>query len=164
MTAADASENGHRSHLDFLRARHTELARDRTLDLDVPGYQGRLVVRYGAVPYATVARSARVLSEPGASADAMFASSADTLIAACREVLYRGEDGELEAIGPDAPYRYDQKLADLLGSATTTARQLVHWLFGGDEAAKVRIGSQAGELVGWLQDVDSETTEALAGE
>lgn len=160
----DTATNGHLSHLEFLRARHDELAQERTLELEIPGYQGRLVVRYGPIPWATVARTARTLADDKVKPEVVAAGNSDALIAACREVLFRDESGELVSVGPEGPYRFDQALADLLGAGTESARALVLWLFGGDDAAKLRIGQQAGELLTWLEGVGQETQETFAGE
>lgn len=165
MTELEAGANGRPSHLEFLRARHEELARDRTFELEVPGYQGRLVVRYGAVPWATVARTARKLADGDVSPEVMFAGNVDALITACREVLFRAESGELIPVDPSGQsHRFDQGLADLLGAGTESARNLVLWIFGGDDTARVRISQQAGELLTWLRGVDEDSTEVLVGE
>lgn len=160
-----ADSNGRASHLDFLRARHEELARDRVLELDVPGYQGRLVVRYGAVPWATVARSAKLAAQENASPDVLFAANADALIAACREVLFRDDAGELVSVDPNGDARrFDGRLAELLNAGTGSARELLLWVFGGDDGAKTRINQQVGQLLEWLSEVDRDAMETLAGE
>jgi len=158
------TENGNgagASHLDWLRARHDAISADHTLDVEVPGYQGRLVVRYGRVPVSAIARAQDMMAKPGRDGEGMLFGNVDFLVAACREVLVRNDDGELEPIDPSGePRRFDPELARLLGSETTTARATVRWLFANDPAVMV----QAGEVMQWTVENREEADEELMGE
>lgn len=149
------------SHLDFLRARHTAITADRTLDLDVPGYQGRLVVRYGKVPWRAIARAQELMTTPGRDGNGSLYAQVDFLIAACREVFARSEEGQLLAVDPSGePRRFDAGLASLFGADVTTARDTVRYVFGNDAA----IALQAGEVMTWTINTDEEVVEDFMGE
>jgi hypothetical protein len=151
------------SHLDWLRARHEVISADRHLDLDVPGYQGRLVIRYGAVPWSVISKAQDKIAKPGRDGEGSLLAQVDFLIAACREVLVRESDsaGEPEPIDPNGDTRrFDPELAALLNSGTSNARALVRWLFANDPAVAV----QAGEVMSWSIDTDADVTDDLMGE
>jgi hypothetical protein len=149
------------SHLDWLRARHEVIAADRHLDLDVPGYQGRLVVRYGAVPWSVVSKAQDLIAKPGRDGEGSLLAQVDFLVAACREVLVRDAAGELAPIDPSGETRrFDPELATLLGAGTNNARALVRWIFANDPAVAV----QAGEVMSWSIDTDADVSDDLLGE
>ena len=152
----DSTSSNGTSHLAWLRARHDELKKDRTLDLAVPGYQGRLVVRFGPVPWAIMARIQPLLTREDREARGQVAAMCDAMIAACREVLFDGEP-----IDPSGETRrFDPELAALFGIETTSARSTVEWLYPNEFA----INGVAGELLEWTQRADAETAEEFVGE
>jgi len=152
--------NGAASHLDWLRARHEAISAEHFLDLDVPGYQGRLVVRYGRVSWRTISRAQDLLAKPGRDGEGALLANVDFLVDACREVFVRHE-GKLEPIDPSGePRRFDPELAQLLGSETTSARETVRWLFANDPAVAV----QAGEVMQWSVRAGEEDTDEMMGE
>lgn len=157
-----AHTNGDASHLAWLRKRHDELSEDRTLDLPVPGYDDRLVLRCGPVPWATIARVQNLVGRrEDRDGRALLAAQADTIIAACRDVLLRHTDGgELEAIDPSGPRRIDPELATLLGSGTTSARATLLWLF----PSEVGLSIAAGQLLDWTRTMQSDVADELVGE
>lgn len=131
------------------------------MDLPVPGYAGRLVVRYGRVPVSAIARAQELMQKPGRDGEGMLLGNVDFLVAACREVLVRDDDGELKSPDPSGePRRFDPELAALLGSETTTARGTVRWLFSNDPAVMV----QAGEVMQWTVENREATDEEMLGE
>jgi hypothetical protein len=149
------------SHLDWLRARHEAITADRTLDLEVPGYQGRLVVRYGRVPWATIARAQDQLANPGRDGQGTLFAQIDFIIAACREVLVRDAGGELVPVDPSGKTRrFDADLAHLFGAEVNTARETVRYVFGNDPA----VATHAGELLSWTVDTDADVQDEFMGE
>lgn len=157
-----AVTNGDASHLAWLRQRHTALSAERHMDIEVPGYDGRLILRCNPIPWPTVARVQSLLGTNDRDGRGLLTAQCDVLIAACREVLCRRErDAEPEPIDPHGePRRIDPDLADLLGSGTTTARATLQWLF----PSEVAISAAAGELLDWTRTAGTETNEELAGE
>jgi hypothetical protein len=155
MTTGNGDGNGHQpTGLDWLRARHDELAQDRTMDYPVPGYSGRLVLRFGLAPWKALAKIQNI--GPGDDGTALLNVNADVLIAACRAVLVRDDEGALVSIDPEGQdVRIDKKLADLLDTGTASARETLAWLF----PSEVAIGVCASELLQWTQGTDREVTE-----
>jgi len=151
----ESNGNGHGSTLDWLRERHAQLSQDRTLDLAVPGYGGRLVLRCGPAPYKPIARMAGV--EDDGSGDQLLKINADVIIGAVRAVLVRDDSGELVSIDQEKPepVRINKRLADLLDTGTTTARDTLGWLFPSD----VAIGTTAAELLRWTQGAEADIAE-----
>lgn len=148
------------SHLDWLRARHAALKEDRTIDKPVPGYEDRLVVRYGPVPWSVMGKLQGVAAATNPNPTMLDAANTDVVIAACRDVLVRDDAGELEGVNPDGPVQFGPELAALLGAEATTARGVVEWMFPSEWA----VASHAGELVNWTRDADREDNETLVGE
>lgn len=162
MTEPNGKTNGAGSHLDWLRTRHAAITADRHLDMDVPGYEGRLVIRYGPVPWAAITRMQSLLDRPDKDGRGMLAAQADMLIAACREVLVRAdEDAELVSVDPSGEKRrFDPKLAELFGLEASTARATIEWLFPNEIALAV----QAGEVLDWTRSNAVDTDALVAGE
>lgn len=164
---APAPENGNGAglgggaHLDFLRARHEAITADRFLDCEVPGYQGHLVVRYGRVPWAAVAKAAHMMENPGRDGEGLLLAQVDFLIAACREVMFREEGGELVPVDPSGDVRrFDPELAELFQFEATSARETLRYVFGNDLAVAV----QAGRVLTWSQNTDTEADDDFLGE
>jgi hypothetical protein len=156
-----ANGNGNGGALDWLRARHDAIIADRTLDVAVPGYENRLILRCGPVPWATVNRIQPLLEKNDREGSHALNAQADVVISACREVLVRGDDGELAGIDPSGPRRIDATLAELLHIEATTARQTLLWLFGDNGIA---LAVCAGRIMEWSQDTSADVEEALASE
>jgi hypothetical protein len=156
-----ASENGAAgSRLDWLRARHAEITADRTLDKDVPGYGGRLVLRFSPVPWSVTGKLQAMLSGRDPDGQALLMANVDMLIAACREVLVQDDAGELVSVDPSGePVRIEPRLAELLRLDTTSARQTLLWLFPSEFA----VSGMAGEVLAWTQDADAESAGEFVG-
>src|SRR4051812_46225020 len=90
------------SRLDLLRARPEAITATRTLDKEVPGYGGRLVVRYSPPPFKIVAKTQALMANSNGNDDGLLNANCDFLVAACVAVLYRGE-GDDEALVPVDP-------------------------------------------------------------
>jgi hypothetical protein len=143
------------SHLDWLRARHDALKADRHYDLEVPGYEGRLVIRCGPIPWPVMAKVQRQMADD-ADGRGLLVANQDAIIAATREVLFDG--ATLDPTG--ATRKLDPGLAELLGSGTNTARDLLSWLF----PHELNIAAAAGALLTWTQDATANTNEEFVGE
>jgi hypothetical protein len=151
------------SHLDWLRARHDALKAERHYDMDVPGYGGRLVLRCKPVPWSAIDRAQQALAQVNGDREGRgsLMANCDVLIASVTEVLVRDEAGDLGPIDPSGETRtIDAKLADLLGSETTTARGTLLWLF----PSEIAVGIAAGQLSEWSTNADTELSESIAGE
>ena len=159
---AAAQLNGNASHLAWLKTRHEALTADRHLDLEVPGYDGRLVLRCGPVPWAAMARVSQALaSREDREGRGALAGNMDVLIAACREVLFRDDAGELRPIDPSGTTRrIDPDLAVLLGLESGSARETLRWIF----PSEVALAVASGQLLDWTRSMSSEAADELAGE
>jgi hypothetical protein len=163
MAGTNGSNGASASHLDWLRAQHDALSADRTMDYEVPGYEGRLVLRFGPVPWSAIARTQSVTTpKDDRDGRALATANMDVLIAACREVLFRDDAGELGPVDPTGePHGLTPELGPLLGQEFTTARQALRWFF---KDYDVLIGVAAGEVLTWSASIDAETSEAFVGE
>lgn len=142
------------SVLAEVRRRRNEIAKQKTITLLVPGYEGRLAVKYGAIPLEewekTMDRAQRS-NDPAAGADA--------LIKTCESILVRNEAGDLVPIGEeaglenaeDAPVCFDTRLAEILGFEAEKAREIVMALFSPDDAQLLAIASHIESLALWLR-------------
>jgi hypothetical protein len=152
-----------RSTLDWLRARHEELRADRELAYKVPGYGGRLVLVFGPAPWAALSRvQALASAADDDTGQALLNINLDIIVASCRAVRVVDDEGALVSIDAESaePVRIGARLAELLGTGTTTARATLRWLFPND----VAVGSCAGELLSWTQDADAETVAEFSSE
>jgi hypothetical protein len=163
MAGTNGNSNGGASHLAWLRTQHDALTADRTVDYEVPGYDGRLVLRFGPVPWSAIAKT-QALATRGEDRDgrALALANMDVLIAACREVLFRDDAGELGPVDPAGEsHGLDATLGALFGQEFTTARAALRWFFRDSD---VSIAVAAGEVLTWTQRMDAETSEAFVGE
>jgi hypothetical protein len=131
------------------------------MDADVPGYEGRLVVRYGRVPWSVISRAQTLIASPGKNGEGSLFAQVDFLVAACREIFVRNDADELEPIDPSGePRRFDGELAELLHAETKTARETLRYVFANDAALAV----QAGEVLDWTVKTDAAVSDELMGE
>jgi hypothetical protein len=106
------------SLLDELRRQRDEIGEDQRVDLDIPGYNGKLVARYRRVEYeelATIAKRVNKSKHPQKE----LRAQCETIATACVEILIR-QEGELKQLGPtagvgDGPVKYDARLGQVLG-------------------------------------------------
>jgi hypothetical protein len=100
------------SHLAWLRTRHDALTADRTMDYEVPGYDGRLVLRFAPVPWSAIAKTQALANRDDRDGRALAAANMDVLIAACRQVMFRDDAGDLASVDPSGdPHR--RRIADV---------------------------------------------------
>jgi len=121
------------SVLDAVRKRREALAGDRYHDLEVPGYNGCLVLRCGPIDAAKLSQVRDRLTRSGGGAKLDYSFNADIVVDSCREVLGRRRPEDvLESIDPAGEVvRIDERLAELLGVKVTTARDLLRIVYQG---------------------------------
>lgn len=150
---------------DRLRRRYEQLQADQHRDFDIPGYAGELVGRYVPIDEKELKASVRKLSKIGEH-DRNLIAAIDLLIDSCREMFFRGEDGELVALSDDGdPVSYDDRLAALLGFEAEKRRSVVRKVFtqGGNFNAPALV-NHAQEVGAWMADVSQEVDVDFAGE
>lgn len=166
-TAIAVAENGHASPssiFELLKAKRAAHVVERTYDVDVPGYGGLLVIRCGSLPGSWLSKTAD-RRETSRSPERDFNANADTLIAACREVLARPSiDDELQPLDEDEPMQIDERLAEGLGIDVTRGRLLVRQLFGAAPIPELALGDAMGGYIEWARAVNADADEAFAGE
>lgn len=145
-----------------LRDRRENIAKERTIDLPIPGYDGELIARYQRVEYPVIRRIIeKMQKQKAATGDrADLYAMIDTIVAACKEILYKSEDGKLTRLSPNGPVRFDRTLAEGLGFQAETARQIVLEVFNNELA----IGAHHSDLMEWLQGEAKATDEEFLGE
>jgi hypothetical protein len=152
------------SVLDRLKAQHGKIAQGRTFDLDVPGTHGLLVLRLGVLPRQRLsALTQRAAKTNGAD----FNLNADTLIAACVEVLARNSREEpLQGIGLEGEkVRIDERLAGLLGMPDATrSREVLEAVFAYAPSPDLAIGVACGQYMEWASATADEVDEEFVGE
>lgn len=148
--------------LDRLRARRRALGEKKTIDLEVPGYDGELVVRFRWVAYEELAKAGRRLQAMKDTAARDVFAACDTLALACEDVLMN-VDGELKTVAEDGePVRFgDDRLGVALGfEPSPKVRQNVRAVFENDYA----VLTTAARLSAWLADASQEVDGAFVGE
>jgi hypothetical protein len=165
------------SHLAQLAQRRDDRLGARTLDLRVPAWEGRngwgLVVRYRALPYATVMPLMRRAAGPtmGVSDDpeAELKAACDALISACVDmhvVTDRGEQVPLDDRA-EPPFRFDARTCELLGlPEPKTAREAVVLVYGGPNelAGEYAAVGAWGEYQEFVTASTGEVEEEVLGE
>lgn len=154
------------SVLDGIRRSRAEHAGERHHDIDLPGYGGRVVLRFGPIVWDTVDQIAERSQKARKSPRREVNAQADFLIAACREVLVR-VGAELASIADDGPVRFDAGLAEALGlpeGSAASARSVLFEAFALANAPDIAIAAVAVELQGWMAETDAEIDEILLGE
>jgi hypothetical protein len=155
--------------LDQLRAVRTEAARDFHYHVIVPGYSGRIAVRCKPIGSRTSSALAARLSK-SRSPEAAFEMSADTLIAACEEVVVRDDwQDEWQSLGSlngGEPVGIGNELVELLTLEPAQggrAREVVRSLFGLAPAPELALGTAVGEYLTWASAADEEVDEVFSG-
>lgn len=153
------------SILDALRERRREQVADRYFDLDVPGYRGQLVLRCRPIRGQVFTRL-RERMERSRSPERDFNLNADTLIAACSEVLARArvEDPLLVLATDGEPIKLGKQLGQLLDVPSTSARDVVREVFHGAPSPELAVGAAAGRYMSWATALDAETDDDYLGE
>lgn len=158
-----------RSLIAELKAQRATMGAEHTLDLDVPGWRGKLVLRFGAVSPDQQARLIGRLVEARTKARSQIAAVAniDLLVAAYRCALARARDGELAVIpGADGePAGLKELVVDVLelGEATT-ARAAMRALYAGANSPEAALQAHGTEWNEWATEESEEVDERFAGE
>jgi hypothetical protein len=132
------------------------------LELDVPGYEGLLVVRYRWVPFDQISKNSEALKKIGNQSALAVAACAETLLTTCQEFLIRTEDGELQPLSQtDVPITFsDKRLAEALGfDPSLGVREYVKATFNNDYA----VIDQANTVMEWLQDTSKGVNKNFLG-
>ena len=155
------------SVLAELRARAAQLTAQTTVDLEVPGYNGVLVARYGAVSIS------RIYAQNPGELIPKWTVAADTLGRALVGLYGRNANGDPEPLATDGPTRFDDDLVEMLNLHPTerSVRAVLVALCGGGELGESRVWAHYMQFQGWLMagaDGDDapaqEVVEAVVGE
>lgn len=150
------------SILDQLVAARQETAENQTVDIELPGYKGMLVARYGLLDNSELAKIAkRVRKQYKKQEEQVLAISCDILISACEGFYHRNEAGELQTITKDGEVLSYHNAGDFLQFETTSARNSVIQVFAGNELAVV---DQQVRLARWMRNTGVDVDTDLLGE
>jgi hypothetical protein len=154
------------SVLAALRAQRDELGEEHTYDVDVPGWKGLLVLRFGAISQAQQsALLSRIVASKGKQ---IQMHNLDLLIAAYRCGLGRSRPGgELRVIMDS-----DQDPASLkdlveivgLGEAPERAREAMRLLFQGANSPETSLTAVSNEWHEWATNENEEADRDFLGE
>ena len=160
----NGSEAPPTSLIEQLRGLRNAETKEAHYDLDVPGYNGCLVLRLGPLGASFISKL-RQRAEKSRSPDVDLNANLDVLIAGCREVLGRtARDAELEPLDEENdPTRIDDHLAELLQLGTTTARGSLLALWDKANAPEIAIGLAAGEYIEWSGETQADADEEFMG-
>ena len=174
------------SVLDGLRQRRAQLAQEgpKRLELDVPGYNGRLFVRYrypegGYQPVVAIYRR----SQESKVRDADLLGNCDVLVMCCEAVLGRNAQGDVIDLETDQPpdslyssnLRFGKKLAGLFGipvpdEIKSPGRFVVRHIFSpraqdtGVYDGDLTLMTQGGQVLSWLNGMESDLSSEFVGE
>jgi hypothetical protein len=166
VSATESEGNGvvqESSVIDRLREQRKKIGEQRSLDLDIPGYDGVLVARYNRLEWDDLKKIGKKADDSRHPRKELM-SHCDVLIKACEQIMIR-KDGLLEPITNaypevgEEPVRYDARLAVILDielKERQGARTVVIAAFGGNEVA---VTAQQTELVEWVQSSNTADDE-----
>jgi hypothetical protein len=151
------------SIIDQLVAAREEAAENTTVDIDIPGYKGALVARYGLLDNTVLAKIAkRVRRQYKRTEDQVLAMSCDILIASCEGMYHRNQEtNELEPISKNGEALNYNNAGDFLQFEATSARQSVIATFANNEIAVV---DHQVRLARWMRNTGVEVDSELLGE
>jgi hypothetical protein len=141
--------------------RKRALARPKTLDVEIPGYQGMLVARYKPLPWEDLQE---LLDRAGGYEEELKANI-DGVIRACDRLMVRQDDGELVSLADqlrdqgeqvEGEIRYDHRLVEILSLNVTpppegTVRELVLAVFAGAVSPENSVTHHATAIGGWMR-------------
>lgn len=164
----EAEQNGHVEEdersilLGQLRQMHQEAkSKDYKLDLEVPGFQGKMVARFKPYNISKSEKKSDILRKRMEAGEAIMLDAAcDTIVDACAGIYVR-VNGELKPLDDEEPVVFNARLGELLGiSGATTGRKVIKALFPTEHA----ITAMAIKVNQWLTDVTQEVDEEFLGE
>lgn len=133
----------------------------KPLRLEVPGYDGLLLIDFKWVPFSELAKNALSLQKVKSPIEVQIAAACDTLIATCDGFFIRiGED--VKPLDEDEPFDTfgDPRLPELLGyEAANSARESCRSLF----ANEYSLITTANTVLEWLQDTTRAVDEEHLG-
>ncbi len=168
----DAGETLDTSTLSRLRATRSRIGKGaEPLDVDVPGYDGQLVLRFVWTDLDQMAKTGPEIAKIKDPAQRTTAASADAIASACTEVLVRVEETDKAGIAHKVvkplstngvPVTFgDKRLAFALGfDAPNNQRDMVIRTFNNTYA----LIDVAGELAEWLSDTTKSVNDQTLGE
>lgn len=143
--------------LDRIREKVSRGEANATKDLDVPGYDGELAVRYKVLPFER-AREIELAAARDPSDYRELRVMCDELIDACECVLWRGEDGQMHPLedGAGRMVRYDARLAEGLGLDAREAREVILGVFAkpksvGRDRAPYMVSAHFDTYLAWIR-------------
>jgi hypothetical protein len=154
------------SMMDQLRRKRHELEGRKTVDIDVPGYDGMLVAEYRIIGTKELEQiGTKIEREFKAQGDRMLFAAIDGLLKACVQ-LYYSRDGDKvpisESFGPDEPpVTFDSRLAEFFNLNTESARDTLYAVFAENEIAIMQHSEKLGR---WLGDTSREVQRVFLGE
>lgn len=150
-----------------LRARFRALQDEHHVDVDVPGFNGLLVGRYGLMPQDRIEARAKAI-ERVPKAQQPLTASMDLIIESCISLWFREDEVLRPLDADDDTIRYDHRLANVLGitvDANTTARDILRRVFTVNGTLNTAaIMSHANEIGAWMENVSREVGEKYVGE
>jgi hypothetical protein len=165
------------SLIDQVREAHREqLARSRTLDRAIPGYDGLLVARYGPLPWEELQALLDRLERSGQDYDEELKANIDGLIRACDRIMVRQDDGELVSLADQlreqgeevrtesGEIRFDHKLVEVLEldvPSDADARQVVLAAFAGAVSPENAVTQHATAIGIWMSGASREVGVSL---
>jgi hypothetical protein len=150
------------SILEQLAAARQDAADNQTVDIDLPGYNGALVARYGLIDQTDLAKIAkRVRKQYKKQEQQVLAMSCDILITACEGLMYRNDEGELDTISKDGETLNYHNAGSFLKFEATSARDSVIQVFAGNEIAVI---DQQVRLSRWMRNTGVDVQSDLLGE
>lgn len=150
------------SFLGQLRQKRKELTEQKTLDLNVPGYDGHLVIRYKAISDKELELFGRQAQKDKSG----MAANSDLLIRACDDILVREDlEGVAEPLQPGVKTTFSSgTLGELLGTEANSAREEVAEIFSPAGNQPLAASQHAEAVINWLQGNYEEIDKQLLGE
>ena len=161
-----ASGNGHVPEEEgsiraILRAKRDKLAKQTTLDLEIPGYDGLIGARYNALGGKEVEVMGRnVRQGEGTQGNALL------LVRSCQCILVRkSTEEEFEPLVEDGEqFQYELRLAELFGFEAKTAVQVAIGIFSPGGNRDLAISDQAVRVLRWMEGKGEQASATLLGE
>lgn len=117
----ESAEPRYGGALAGIARRHEKIRSEKHLDLQVPGFEGRIKVRYRLRPEAEMERLARKIEDVQRGEDsgplALLYANADVLVALCDRIFVRDPDGDgdWESLeDKDGPVRFEARFAAIM--------------------------------------------------
>jgi hypothetical protein len=148
------------SVLSELRARAAQLTAQQTVDLDVPGYNGVLVARYGASSIGRIYGNS-----PENALNPKWTLAADALGRALVGLYGRDAVGDPQPLDFGRDTKFDDDLVEMLDLHPTerTVRAVLVALCGGGELGESRVWAHFMAYQGWLMaGADGDSSPELA--